>query len=478
MKLTDNKGISIPIVLILLAIMLLLAITIVSVIEFDSKTVNNLSSSEKALHIAEAGYNKYLWLLNDDAYFYKYGESATDGFIIETKYDGTENPEWNGFTKAYEKTEYKSGEDVLGYFKIEVTPPTLDKPVVVVESTGWTADNKSKRTIQVEIHKRVFTNYIVFNNGHRDDIPWSENSKMYGPYFTNGDLYTLGATEFFDSVGYAGKLRYEGATPIFHKEGQPVKMQKLQMPSVNDDLKKWADEDYTFEGRTYILLKNNKLKIKESDSVVKDNIPLPESGVVYVKGDLYITGVLDGRLTIIAGRNIYICAYDPTIEWKSAAKYEGITYADQNIPTYDNKDGKTYVSDDMLGLVTDFDIIIHNKTKQNSWPIAESNGNVCTAIPDLKIQAALYCNTIRTQDIDFLADRGLDLGQIKYIGSRTVRKSSGTGLVVTDRWGNIIANYGYSSSNQYDYRMAYDAPPHFTEPVNSGWEVKQWREIR
>lgn len=475
MKISGNRGISMPIVLILLAIMLLLAITIVSVIEYDSKTVKNLGSYEKALHIAEAGYNKYLWLLNNDTYFYKYGESAADGFIIESTYDGSEYTEWDGYTKTYAKTEYRSGDEILGYFQIEITPPTIDRPVVVVKSTGWTEDNLSQRTIEVEIHKRVFTDYIVFNNGHKDDVPWSENSRIYGPYFTNGDIYTLGATEFFDTVGYAGKTRYEGASPIYHREGQPVKMEKLQMPAVNVDLKEWADRDYIFQGRTCILLNNSKLKIKDKNGDIHDNFPLPDSGVIYVRGDLYITGVLDGRLTIIADGNIYICAYDPTSIWADAEKYEGIVYADQSIPTYDNKDGLVDMSDDMLGLVTDLDIIIHNRSSKSNWPVA-SSGGLLTAVPDIKIQAALYCNTIRIQDIQFLVDRELDLGRIYYTGSRTVKKSSGTGIVIRN-WHGDENHYGYSSSNQYDYRMAYDAPPHFTEPVNSGWEVRSWREI-
>jgi hypothetical protein len=60
------------------------------------------------------------------------------------------------------------------------------------------------------------------------------------------------------------------------------------------------------------------------------------------------------------------------------------------------------------------------------------------------------------------------LKQIKYIGSRILRYPSATGFT---------NGSGYSSDNQFDYRMSYDAPPHFTEPVNSGWEVQSWREI-
>ena len=81
----------------------------------------------------------------------------------------------------------------------------------------------------------------------------------------------------------------------------------------------------------------------------------------------------------------------------------------------------------------------------------------------MKIQAALYCRTVRMQDLNYFERKYKNLKQIKYIGSRIVRYPSATGFT---------NGSGYSSDNQFDYRMSYDAPPHFTEPVNSGWEVK------
>ena len=50
-------------------------------------------------------------------------------------------------------------------------------------------------------------------------------------------------------------------------------------------------------------------------------------------------------------------------QYNEAYNYQGITYAsgDESIPTYENKNPAN-ISDDMLGLVTDNDIIIHNRT--------------------------------------------------------------------------------------------------------------------
>ncbi len=484
---SDNKGSSLPIVLILITIMLLVAITVLSVVNFNTKTVDNIMHMDKALSIAEAGYNKYLYLLSHDVSFYKYGQNEGEGFIISEKYDSSINPEWDGFVKKYEPTVYKIGSNIIGYYQIELTPPTMNNPVLGIKSTGWTSE-QDKRTIYVEVHRRAFTDYLMFENAIGESVPFSSKSEIKGPYFTNGDLYALRGATFYDTVGYAGKDKAPDA--IFKKEGQPVKMDPLGLPTVNEELTKWAKEKIgglTYVGETYILLNRNKLTIKPKDGERKENIPIPESGVIYVKdeedkkrenGDVYISGVLDGRLTIISDGNIYICAKDPTIEienqseFDNAYNYQGVTYENQNIPTYDKRD-ITNISDDMLGLVTDKDIIILNRTKK--WPRATGGDRrtINTTVNNIKIQAALYCNSVTVQDLEYISSK--DYGQIKYLGSRVIKEDAATGKVDYNWWSE--RHVGYSSENVYDYRMQYEAPPHYVEPTNAGWEVMTWKEI-
>lgn len=472
--------------------MLLVAITVLSVVNFNTKTVDNIMHMDKALSIAEAGYNKYLYLLSHDVSFYKYGQNEGEGFIISEKYDSSINPEWDGFVKKYEPTVYKIGSNIIGYYQIELTPPTMNNPVLGIKSTGWTSE-QDKRTIYVEVHRRAFTDYLMFENAIGESVPFSSKSKIKGPYFTNGDLYAFSGATFYDTVGYAGLNKAESGV-VYKKEGQPVKMDPLGLPTVNEELTKWAKEKIgglTYVGETYILLNRNKLTIKPKDGERKENIPIPESGVIYVKdekdeedkkrenGDVYISGVLDGRLTIISDGNIYICAKDPTIEienqseFDNAHNYQGVTYKNQNIPTY-YKRNITNISDDMLGLVTDKDIIILNRSYD--WPRATGDrwwGNINTTVKNINIQAALYCNSVTVQDLEYISSK--DYGQIKYLGSRVVKKDAATGIV--KRNGIREEYYGYSSENVYDYRMQYEAPPHYVEPTNAGWEVMTWKEI-
>ena len=46
--------------------------------------MSHTQAQEDAIHIAEAGYNKYLWCLNDNSYFYKTGINESIGFLLAT----------------------------------------------------------------------------------------------------------------------------------------------------------------------------------------------------------------------------------------------------------------------------------------------------------------------------------------------------------------------------------------------------------
>ena len=63
------------------------------------------------------------------------------------------------------------------------------------------------------------------------------------------------------------------------------------------------------------------------------------------------------------------------------------------------------------------------------------------------------------------------MGYIKFIGSSIFSRTAAT------RTSSGSGYRGYLGDYSSDYRMAYETPPHFLEPTNTGWEVKEWREI-
>ena len=511
----SNKGASLPLVLALIAVMMLVAIAVIAIVSQDMTAISRMNVSEQALHIAEAGYNQYLWLLNDDSMFYRDGENPELGFIIQERYGDDEHEEWDGLTKTYQPVKYYNNGEEVGSFQIRIIPPTVNNPVVGGESAGWSKDSTVKRAVFVEIHKRQFTNYVLFDSAEGDSEEIRTGSHMKGPYFTNGDLVAQRNAVFHDTVGYAGRNLGSQATYLLPQ--QPVQMERLQKPSSNDELIQWADPEaggMTYTGRTSILLNGTKLKVLTSDGTLLTDVSHPPNGVIHVTGDLFISGVLDGRLTIIAGGNIYVCAKDPTDQtigssqarYDDAHDYGGITYANRNIPHLDNGKSTLNMSDDMLGLVTDKDIIIH--TIASTWPAPStslSNLNIVTVQKDIDIQAALYCNTVKVYEVDWNSmnffdfilalltnsnpiihyfSEGFSLDQIHYLGSRTVGENTSPGTYYEWEFDflwwheTIVIDWAYSSENLFDYRMLYEAPPHFVQPANSGWEVKSWKEVQ
>lgn len=44
-------------------------------------------------------------------------------------------------------------------------------------------------------------------------------------------------------------------------------------------------------------------------------------------------------------------------------------------------------------------------------------------------------------------------------------------------WEISLSSYGYFKNYAHDPRMVFTAPPHFINPAESGWEVRDWMEI-
>jgi|GEM_PF-672557 len=483
-----DKGIAMPIVIAIMAIIFLFCATVLTLNENLTRNVAFSSARERALHIAEAGYNRFLYELNDDSSFYKINKGIGvpyHEFVVAEEYTAADNPEWDKFPKKYEVMEYREGPKLFGYFQIELVPPSPLEPVLTVISTGWTAENPEyKKTIKVQISKRTFSRYVVFD-GDAMGAPWGSSSHIRGPYFSNNNLYTSGSPTFYDEVGYVKDIVPYPTQAKFLMPGQPQKKSQLIFPPSSSELRKWAEgTEYLFKGRTCILIEDSKLKVR--NKVIGDKnelvLDLPSKGVVYVDGDLFIAGKLDGRLTVGASGNIYICTKDPTkfneaagdFDPANAAEMRGLVYANENIPR--ERKIEPGMTDDMLGLITDGDIIVATRT----WPSAkivngittkDSPNQVVKKSQHIEIYAAMMARGDQSDfHVEYLSSLG-DYGYIYFNGSLATQKS---GATYQTSGGSVK---GYRGDYTFDYRMLYEAPPHYLEPQNSGWEVKSWEEI-
>lgn len=321
-----RKGMALPIVLTILVIMMILGTAGLLMINTESKFNTIDDNTQKAMKYAEAGYNKYLWHLSDDLNFYS--------------------------TESHDTMMNKPLEFEDGYFMFDVIKPSDGDRFITIKSTGWTKDNPDiKKTLLAKIRKKQFVHHVYVSNND-GDIWWTEGDESHGPYHTNGNMNIQQNPKFYDVVAYKGTLKTSNYKPEFFIDKQiPYKPKttdknlpylyqttELGFPKSNQELEEWATkDDLVFYGRTCIYIEGDKVHIRNQNddkaktySISKD-IP---NKVIYVNtkylsnsdqegqvrydkfnvnsGNVFISGNLEGKLTIGAEDRIYITHDDPT----------------------------------------------------------------------------------------------------------------------------------------------------------------------
>ncbi|WIV11016.1 hypothetical protein [Proteiniborus sp. MB09-C3] len=312
--LKNNRGLTIPLVLVVLSIVTIFGFVTLSITSNQAKFNIIDNSSKKALEYAEAGYNQYLWYLNDELNFYS--------------------------TAAHEDLMNKPIEFEEGYYVLDVTKPSDADRFVTIKSTGWTKENPTiKRTILAKIRKKQFVHHVYVSDDDGPNIWWTTGDESHGPLHTNKDIRIQNRPIFYDTVSYVNKLeRGTGYNPDFKVQdpSQPMQTKKLEFPASNKNLKDWAEkDDMVFYGRTCIFLDGDTVKIRNqnSDEIITRSISKDiQNLVIYVdkvpdndksvkggtgkfgirSGNVFVSGNLKGKLTIGAEDSIYITYSDPT----------------------------------------------------------------------------------------------------------------------------------------------------------------------
>ncbi|MDZ7672731.1 MAG: hypothetical protein U5K53_07875 [Halanaerobiales bacterium] len=133
----NNKGYALPAVFIFLLVISILGTVAYDNAYRDIKETDKEIKQEDSLYYAEAGFNRYLYFLNENPKYY----NTSDSTDMENQ---TAIPFKDGF------------------YNLEVTPPTMDNPYVTIVSTGWPDGKENEsRTIEVKIKRRQFTNLYM-----------------------------------------------------------------------------------------------------------------------------------------------------------------------------------------------------------------------------------------------------------------------------------------------------------------------------
>jgi len=375
-----------------------------------------------------------------------------------------------------------------------------------IESIGYSG--KDKRRLVSTFKVNGFLNYVYFTNFEQGDpnifgtekeceglyysawvkkglnceeIQFTSGDVVSGPMHTNdsadvGGSATFGRKEHnpLDAVemnggthgsaqGCKSSAKYYSATAAAG-ECYTTKAEKLEPPESDTSLGVYVQEGgLEFEGQTKLVLNGPASTItatyytEEGEKEVKETVPWPSNGLVYVQangsclgvnvkstdtstyeketrgcGNVYVSGTYSKSLTV-AGENDVII--------------NGSVY-----PSYmEGKLGEAPTGTATLGLIATNYVRVYHQC---------NGGKNGTSLFNPYIYAAIL-STSHSFVVDNF-DCGAELGKLHEYGAiaQNYRGAVGTS-----------ADTGYIKDYKYDERLAASQPPYFLAPLKAGWKI-------
>ncbi len=403
----------------------------------------------------------------------------------------------------------------------------------------------------------MFCQYLYCTQQEVDDngqpVYWGPGDYLNGSLFTNGYINTKydssqtpPAPIFYGTVNYAGATSSQispSAIPNYNSGGMPSEFiqppylpqhadQPYSPPSANEiaGLKAIAmAQGKYYQGRTRIWLHGNQMDV-ENGGTKTLNIPLPANGVIFVDGstdesdplplndnyfsqnaagtyyvtdkfntsygNVFVSGELQGQLTIYAANNIYLTGADPTNDTPptdTTKLSKLVFYSNDSFTPKSDDTGVTTDSTDMLGLIANNYVMI----LRYGWPTGSTPGY--TGIDPVAGTYNDYspnCNTeidaaIMALHNSFLyegywpSDIAPDITnpaqlanayQLTINGAVIQNNRGGVSSYILAQGGSGSTQLGcgYLKNYWFDARMQYESPPYFLLPGNSGWGISDW----
>lgn len=449
-----------------LVIMASVAILLTSILTFVTAQIKNslyVNAREQSFQIAESGIHFYKWYLAHN----------TDGRTTQQL-----QAFWNSGTAFGVGAPYEadyidpSSGTVVGRYRIEVTPPSQGSTVAIVRSTAWTVKYPaSTRTIQVRFRRPSWSEWAVLAN---DFMRFGAGTEVFGKLHSNQgirfdglahNLVTSSITDYNDPDHTGGNEfgvhTHDSPTdplpPAALPERTDVFEAGREFPTVNKDfngvlgdfayMKSEAQAgvngsryfDSSNQGRHIILRTDGTFDIRTVRSFNSNtnninnyqggwaNYPIPDNGVIFVEGHVWLEGSVNGERVTIAAANLQ----------SSALKSIFIG----NDITYTNYDGT-----DVIGVLAQNDVEIIRDSET-----------------DLRIDAALVAAQGR-------------VGRANYGNVKSIITVHGA-IVTNERYGFAYTNgTGYQARNlYYDNHLLYGPPPYF--PTGTQYLIDLWEEI-
>jgi len=426
----DQRGVSLVVVLCILVLFGALGLVTHSLVTTDLSSSLRLQESAQAFWVAEAGIE------------------------LACRYLRYANPPPAGTQPFVQFNHVPCGQ---GHFSVTIDPddnnPNTYLKAYTVTSLGVCGE--ARRSIRVQLGMKTFSHYAYCTNSEGSSTIWFVTGDVIeGPLHSNDRIaiysrpvflgqVTSSATSFRKGSAYNPDFRagYQlGVPPVAFPTFQDVTNNywalNTQPPEVVLDarLSRHARVIFNANGTiTYFVW-----HLSGSDTVYdvpRTTRPVADlRGILFVQGDVELSGILDGQLTIVASELIRIV--------------DDIRYAASE-PQGRPLEG----CDDLLGLVSGGDVVVADTPPNRS---------------DVVIDAAILAlgNSFTVENYS----SGSSRGYLRVWGSiaQKVRGPVGT----FSAWGGQT---GYLKDYHYDPRFLEQTPPYY--PSTGQYRIYTWQEI-
>jgi hypothetical protein len=310
-------------------------------------------------------------------------------------------------------------------------------------------DGVLRDTVEVFFNNNSFNSFSLFAwlTNFEGNVFWFTGDTVWGRVHSNGQLHMTGRPVFMEKVttskGINPKWGTNGNLAVF-KQGYETGIAEIPFPTDLAPLFTAAgaggrayigDIDVQLSGGT--SSNNDGYAIVRQSGVVIDSVSLNGggfNGALVATGRVSVNGVVDGKLTIGTGAQIYVT--------------DNIQYENRAVAT----------SDDVLGLVSNQSVVIADNTPNRT---------------NCEVDACIFARggTFTAEDYN----TGSPRGQLKILGSIVQNER---GAVGTFQNGQSTLKTGYSKYYRYDERLANPGfrPPYYPGFYTKAYTIASWWE--
>ncbi len=310
----------------------------------------------------------------------------------------------------------------------------------------------------------------------------------------SGDVFETTTNAWY--VGGGSGYSCSGGPPVF--KATRKKVSHVDLPAGNQTLDQLATPAYTFNGQTCLDFHNDEVWVYRAGGItvghtpwsqtdpatgrgsikcdgVKEVLPLPDNGVIYVRSAGGQCQVNYGRNARTSYTNSESCG-DVAVQGQYGS---GITIGAQNDIIINGDLTRVGGSDALLGLIANNYVRVYHPMTGDPFGQPFDANNPCNGLGDVSYPAVNEIDaSILSLHHSFQVDNygcGSALGTLSLTGSiaqyyrGTVGVFRGSG-----------SSSGYVKDYQYDDRLLRSQPPYFLAPANveGRWKINRRSEER